>query len=1562
MNGVDKAQALISPDISFNLSSLYWVQSPPNSSTSVSNWNQILPATGFAEVQVRAVGSNGKVGYSPRIRLSLGNLTASIATPTVNDIPFLSGSTVTATSSLVTGGMPPYTYQWDLDGGCPPENQNCNSATITFTVKNLFAKTLNLTVTDAQANQVTSSIPFLVDRISLRGDPDLLPGQNSAGYGVNPVSGNFFMSRTDITLSGVGLPITVTRYYNSSVHPITQDVFFGKGWTHNYNIKLVDSFQYNKQITITWGDGTIDTWFWVNGGFRSGNMGNFGLLVKGATTYTLIDKNQTQWIFDSTGRLTTITDRQANAVVLTYTGSNLTQIRNQASGRLLTFTYDTSSRISRITDGLRSVAYAYDTNNYLASATDTRGKIERYQYVPKNSLGATSNIYLLNKVIDKNGNTVLTNEYDDATSYSETFGRLVPYRCIIQRDALNRAYTFQYSGPETVVSNPLNEQTRFGIDGANRIIWITDSRNFSSSTQYNNDNSPFKPYRANPSSTKLPNQNVSNPLLQTDFGYSQDGMSNLEFLTEPSPGGSGNDRPQHGFTYSVNTAQNRNLPVSYTDPAGNRIQIAYNTVDLPQAVTPPGTGNSTVTYTYNSKGQVLTATTVRDGVQQVTRYEYNTAGDLTAVITPLGNRTSYQYHLTTGQLTSITDPSGKTTTFTYEGDLLKTVTIPIDAGRTAITTYTYNNNGQATFIDGPDSNDITRVYNQQGLLIKVTNGAGNVINYEHDELNRLRRQTYTTSGLNPIEQRFDGSGNLIEVKNVDLNESLTRTFDGNGNILTERDGLGRTKQYTHDNLNRVTRIDYGDGTSEQFTYTIRSQVSTYVDRNGRIKRYEFDELGRLKTVREPIANGQEAVTALRYDSVGNVVEITDPRGKVIRFVYDNDNRLISRTEDASGAALVFSFTYDLNGRLKTYTADGLTATYTYFDSGWLRSITYTGTSGTISISFTYSNNGYLTGMTDNTGTTAYTRDAIGRMLSRRDPWGNFINYQYDTFGRLQTLTYPGNKIVSYTYDAAHRIKDVNAWFGRAASYSYNQAGQLSGILYGNQTSVAYGYETATGRLLSLFHRKADNSVIASYQFTLDGNGNRTGTQFTQPTLPQIPTQSVDYSVDGANRLVSTTGTNGNKTFTFNRRGALTGITTPGGNSSFTLDLLDRLTGVSAPGVTASFKNDGQGNLLEQTVNGAVTRFVLDTNKPLADVLVEMNASNQPQRYYIYGNGLIAQTDGAGANPRYYHFDAIGSTVALTDTTQNITDSYAYDPFGNEAGKAGSTPNSFRYVGQFGVRQSVAGMHYMRARHYLPEVGRFISRDKVWGDSTMSQTLNLFAYSNNNPVNAIDPSGLTPELDCQYQYYETTVNRFLCGCSENTQYISQGSIRKDVQTVPIDYSKAALDSVEKTADLAVYLFTLGNFGGDKLDFYSKLGVANAKDLFGNSLPVKVVDYSLFATKISFQGASAGDIVNILGESAGSKLPLSTLALIVDENVKSNAPPANDDTRRFIRYLYEHSRFGKAGEAGYQYFERELIKFRSDHFDAFKELYKQVSQASKEGLVIKQGGPPKKQSSW
>jgi YD repeat-containing protein len=109
-----------------------------------------------------------------------------------------------------------------------------------------------------------------------------------------------------------------------------------------------------------------------------------------------------------------------------------------------------------------------------------------------------------------------------------------------------------------------------------------------------------------------------------------------------------------------------------------------------------------------------------------------------------------------------------------------------------------------------------------------------------------------------------------------------------------------------------------------------------------------------------------------------VLTSTDAREKVGTFKYD-----------------------DLNRPLTITWTGGETITYTYD----------TGTDGI----------GHLTKMVDPAGTTSFTYNQLGRMLTKTQATGAVtlaVAYAYDAFGRLSSLKYPSGKVITYSYDTS----------------------------------------------------------------------------------------------------------------------------------------------------------------------------------------------------------------------------------------------------------------------------------------------------------------------------------------------------------------------------------------------------------------------------------------------------------------------------------------------------------------------------------------------------------------
>ncbi|MBI5756332.1 MAG: RHS repeat protein, partial [Nitrospirae bacterium] len=499
------------------------------------------------------------------------------------------------------------------------------------------------------------------------------------------------------------------------------------------------------------------------------------------------------------------------------------------------------------------------------------------------------------------------------------------------------------------------------------------------------------------------------------------------------------------------------------------------------------------------------------------------------------------------------------------------------------------------------------------------------------------------------------------------------------------------------------------------------RVVSTVNAMSQMSSFEYDALGRLKKVTD--ADG--GTVSYTYDANGNRLTMTDPKDNITSYEYDALNRMKTKTEPLGGQ---YQYVYDAVGdRISMIDANGITIDYAYDELNRLVWITYPDT--TVA-SFEYDANGNMAQMVDGLGTSVYQYDGLNRLTGYTDPFGNTVGYGYDANGNRTSLVYPDGKLLQYGYDPLNRLTSVTDWLLRTTTYTYDAAGRLTGTVNANGTTGTYSYD-ATGRLTDLTNAKGDSTIISSYTYTLDPLGNHNSVVQDEPLIPLIPAQNITYTHDAENRMTGAGGVINN----FDPNGNMTAK----GSDTFTYDYNNRLIQSNISGVSTQYSYDGAGNRLVKTIGGATTRYILDINGSLSNILAETDGNGTITAYYVYGLGLISKVlpDGTAY---YYHFDSRGSTIALTDASQNITDAYAYDPFGNVVNRTGSTANPFKYVGRYGVMEEGNGLQYIRARYYIPEMGRFITKDPLSGTDGDSQSLNRYVYALNNPVRFVDVSG------------------------------------------------------------------------------------------------------------------------------------------------------------------------------------------------------------------------------
>jgi RHS repeat-associated protein len=119
---------------------------------------------------------------------------------------------------------------------------------------------------------------------------------------------------------------------------------------------------------------------------------------------------------------------------------------------------------------------------------------------------------------------------------------------------------------------------------------------------------------------------------------------------------------------------------------------------------------------------------------------------------------------------------------------------------------------------------------------------------------------------------------------------------------------------------------------------------------------------------------------------------------------------------------------------------------------------------------------------------------------------------------------------------------------------------------------------------------------------------------------------------------------------------------------------------------------------------------------------------------LHGNVISQRRSG---EYRQFHYDGQGSTVAVTDEQENVTDSLAYSAFGEVTERNGTTVLPFQYLGQKGYyRDPLTGQYMARRRPFDAVTSRWLTVDPIpvapWND---------YLYAGNLPTDRADPSGM-----------------------------------------------------------------------------------------------------------------------------------------------------------------------------------------------------------------------------
>lgn len=708
-------------------------------------------------------------------------------------------------------------------------------------------------------------------------------------------------------------------------------------------------------------------------------------------------------------------------------------------------------------------------------------------------------------------------------------------------------------------------------------------------------------------------------------------------------------------------------------------------------------------------------------------------GEIYSIKTPAGGTTSYTYD-TEGNRTQITRDSFQPTKYSYNA--LGNVTSTTDAkGITTTMVYDANEVDLKQVTSGLGT--VSMTYNSSHELVSITDRLGKITTFTYNDYGQILSQkdakgiitTYLYDS-DKLLQQITRSGQVLD----------SYTYDNIGRVRTHTDATGLTVTYDYNNLNNIVKITYPDGKFITNTYTTCCPhlIDSTTDRSGRITRYVYDEQKRLiETI-----NPEGGSTRRTYDANGNLIKFVDPNGTATTYNYDLNNRL---TKKLYADGNFQSFSYDSRDLLIQKTDPrGITASYSYDANHNLTQTSYSDYS-TPAVTYQYDDYNRVIQRQDAIGLWKFTYDANSQVKSIDSPWANdTLSYAYDALGNRTTLTPQGGQMLTYTYDDYSRLTALK--IGTSTySYSYLNANPLvQNLLRPNGSKTTYQYDTLN-RLTELANKTSANAIINQYVYAYNQQDVRASEAITNSLQTNAGSAEVTtYDYNRLNQLLSTADTQ--KLFSYDKSGNMTsGYTSEGYPYSATYDAENRLASIlytSSDGIAHSteylYSGDGFLAEMKEYEDDALKNDVRFIRDGLLAVQ-ERGADNIVKREYSWGMDLGGGIGGllnlkSGGQNYSYLYDGKGNVISLLNSSQTEAARYLYDTFGMPQAKNGSLDQPMRFSTKY--FEEKIGLSYYGYRFYAPPIGRWLNRDPL----QESGGINLYGFVEGDPVNFIDPNG------------------------------------------------------------------------------------------------------------------------------------------------------------------------------------------------------------------------------
>ncbi|MEU5633882.1 RHS repeat-associated core domain-containing protein [Streptomyces rishiriensis] len=812
-----------------------------------------------------------------------------------------------------------------------------------------------------------------------------------------------------------------------------------------------------------------------------------------------------------------------------------------------------------------------------------------------------------------------------------------------------------------------------------------------------------------------------------------------------------------GFTTTTTLDPARGLDLKTTDAAAYSTTSTYDPLGRVTAVWNPGFS------TANNPN---------------TKFAYNLSPTAPSTVTTLTLQDNNAYRASIALYDAMLRPR-ETQTATVDGGRVITDTVYDSHGWAVSSSQPYYNSGapSGTLVAAAD----TQTPSQTGTVYDGAGRATASIAYHFATETWRTTTAYPGSdrvdvtppaGSTPTTAYTDARGQTVKLLRYHGNtptgtaDTVTYTYDANGNQTGQDDGQGHTWSSHYDLLGRRDAQTDPDTGSSSSTYDNAGQLLTSTDARGKTISYDYDEMGRKRA---------------EYDVTGGVAASTT--NELAAWTYDTlkKGKPTSSTRYVGGTG----------GSAYTQKVAG------YDSHGWPQATqtVIPAAEGALAGTYTHQNAYNLTGTLRNytdaspatvklpQETVSYTYDAFGRPIGvggDTNGWAYVSGLIYTEFDEPTQFTYgtSGNftqQTLSYD-DQTHRltgsttVSQSGASIADKTTYAYQPSGNVTKITdkleTGSTDTQCFDYDWAQ-RLKAAWTATDDCAVkpvpggsstvggpSAYWQsWSYDATGARSlqvdhdpsGDTSHDATSTYIPFTTGNGPAHAVSQVTKvTTGDPAADTansYTYDADGNVHTRTTRAGTDTLTYDDEGDLSELSSTGTSGdtTYLYDADGTLLLRRSPDARTLYTGDE-----EITVKKGAASADGVRYISIAGETVATHSSDGKFTYLIPDRQGTgTLAIDSQTQAVT-RRQYKPFGESRDQSGAWIGQRGFVG--GTQDDNTGLTNLGAREYDPSVGRFLSPDPTL-DPGAPQSWNAYDYADDTPVTTSDPSGGCADIDC-----------------------------------------------------------------------------------------------------------------------------------------------------------------------------------------------------------------------